>query len=91
MSYHYRCSKANCRKRVALPASHLAAKCPGCGLDTLKRDKAHERESRSNVCQCDAMYYPHRKGSFIFCIHYAGEITDQDYQEFYDKLKRSNN
>ena len=86
MSLHYRCSTAKCRKRVALKKGQVLGACPKCGNDTLRRDRAHEKESRRNGCDCDATHHKHRKGSFIFCTYYTGPLTDQDYQEFHDQI-----
>lgn len=84
MSRHYRCSKASCRKRVAIKGMRLAPKCPSCGNDTLRRDRSHEKEGKANKCNCDASHYPHKKGSLVFCKFYQGVITDQDYENFYN-------
>lgn len=88
MSNHYRCSTRICRKRVSLKKGQVLGACPKCGNDTLRRDKAHENESRRNRCNCDAVHHAHRKGSFIYCKYYTGPLTDEDYQYFHDQIIR---
>ena len=86
MSKHYRCSTRSCSKRVALTKDKVLGVCPKCGNDTLRRDKAHEQESKAKGCNCDATHHKHRKGSYIFCTYYTGTLTDSDYQNFYDAI-----
>jgi len=84
MSEQYRCSTRICRKRVSLKTGQVLGACPKCGNDTLRRDKAHERETKAKGCNCDATHHKHRKGSYIFCTYYTKPLTNEDYQQFQD-------
>lgn len=86
MSFPHRCSKTGCRTRKALkrPIDQYIRRplCPSCGQDSLKLDKAKQRENHSAKCKCDGYWFPHRKGS-LWCRHSTIVPTEEDYQTRY--------
>lgn len=66
MSYSYRCTRSKCRARRALPRLiedyTRVPSCRCCG-GRLARDRAHDLESKQKRCDCDGLWFPHRRGS----------------------------
>lgn len=98
MSHPYRCTHANCRRRVTLrkPREWYVRKprCPGCGR-TLKgqRDSAMRARDKRRACYCGKVpnsrgyAWPHRRGSIKFCEFSREPLTDDDFEELFRRLK----
>lgn len=87
MSYNYRCSVSECRKRRTLRKKielyMRRPKCPSCGADSLKYDPTEKIRTKSRTCRCDGLFYPHHKGTSVWCDHHPTGPTDEDWQERY--------
>jgi len=85
MSVPYRCTHADCRRRVTLRQRLeryvRAPRCPECRRELTGRpDMAKRREAKRQRCGCPGYSFPHRKGSGCWCDHSKRKPTDADWK-----------
>ena len=84
VSYNYRCTKGDCRKRTTLPKMTefylRVPPCKGCGRKhTLSLDPAVRKQTLQRTCKCRGIRWPHRVGTYLnqleFCDHAKVDLT----------------
>ncbi len=99
MLYRYRCERAirgvRCHYRVSLPRPienyKYPVKCPSCGNVFTYREKTRDKAIKEEVCHCDGLPFPHRKGSrssnektgLLFCNYRI--LTEDDHQDLHNQ------
>lgn len=81
-----RCNKCRGRKTLSKHPDDYQRdryKTCSCGghfvVDTHRRTREHKRAK----CGCDALPFPHRKASSVFCIAHPVGPSDADYEQRY--------
>ena len=73
----FRCSACGKRYSTEFPKDYFI--CSKCGHT--KRKMTLDEQ----VCYCAGYHFPHREGS-LWCDHYKGERSDQDWEERLTKV-----
>lgn len=84
MTYPYRCTTRNCRKRKALRKhTYQYLKTPVCKIcgGTLHLDEGKRKRTKQDTCKCDGIPFPHFKGTEPWCIYAKIGPTEEDFRE----------
>ncbi len=85
MTVLYRCTHDDCRQRVSLPRRReryvCPPRCPACRRPLTGRpDREPKRRAMRDRCGCAGYWFPHRKGSGVWCEHSRRRPSDADYE-----------
>ena len=96
MSYLYRCTRKykfgpfkgqRCFQRHSFKKKVddyvRVKKCPSCKNEITYLDNYQMKLNKKNMCECGDPYFPHRKGSSVWCTEHTTGPTEDDFKHRY--------